>query len=522
VLTREPNHAEALERLRAIHTARQQWPEAAGILERMAAADPQNQLLHLLELAQVHEVGLADAAQAVATYQRIRALQPDNLDVLHRLGELFARLERWADLVAALQATVGLLPPERAAEAIALHMQAGEIQAERLGAVDKAILEYKRVIELAPEHLEAHVALAGLYGKTGLYYANAVEVHRRLLALRPFRLESLHEMRRIFDEQRAHDKVFCVCAALHHLRAADQNEEFFYGENAAKVPERTVERLTAEEVERLVVHPDERGPVRALLQLAGKEFSKVYPGDLARHGVGKADRVRPDDPLRTLCEALLAGLGGALEYELYRSTKPTHLVAVENTDPVSIVVGDSLVKHTNVKEQRFALSRALKRLLDGSFLATRLGARDLAQFIAALVQPTAPSSALATYPGQLPADLAKRVQKAISRKARKAVEELLSSPGQQAALQRRPDYEAYLRGVEHSAARAGLALSADLPNAVMHLCREHPQLAGKRFNTTPELAAAYAPHPVLSELFRFAVSEEYFTLRTRLKLTILS
>jgi len=521
VLNRDPDHPEALTRLRAIHTARQQWPEVAGILERMAAADPANQIVYLLDLAQVHEVGLGDAAQAVATYQRIHQLQPGNLDVVQRLGGLYARLERWADLVASLQSAVGLLPPERTADAIALHMQMGQLQAEKLGAADKAILEYKRVLELDPSHAEAHVALAALYGKTGLYYANAVEVHRRLLALQPFRLESLHEMRRIFDEQRAHDKVFAVCAVLHHLRAADQNEEFFYGENAAKLPERTSERLSAEEVERLVVHPEERGPVRSILQLAGKEFCKLFPGDLAQHGVGKADRVRPDDPLRTLCDSLLATLG-TLEYELYRSTKPTHLVFVENTDPLSIVVGDSLVKHTNVKEQRFALARALKRLVDGSFLASKLGPRDLPQLIAALVQPTASGSALATFPGQLSADFAKRVQKAISRKARKAVEELLSSPGQQAALQRRPDYDAYLRGVEHSAVRAGLALSADLPNAVMHLSRERSDLAGRRFASTAEMVAAFTPQPVISELFRFAVSEEYFNLRTRLKLTILS
>jgi tetratricopeptide (TPR) repeat protein len=520
-LLRDDANLEALGRLKAIHAARQQWAEVSDVLERTAAADPSRQVNTLLELAQIQEEGLGDPAQAVATFQRVHQLEPTNVEVVQRLGALYTRLERWPELARTLQSFIGLLPPERAAEAIPLHLQLGQLQAERLENQDKAILEYKRVLELSPNDLEAHVALAGLYGRTGLYYANAVEVHRRLLAIVPFRLESLHEMRRIFDEQRAHDKVFCVCAVLHQLRAADSNEEFFYGENTGKVPERTAERLTSEEVERLLVHPDERGLMRSLLQIAGRELSKVYPGDLVGHGVGKADRVRPDDPLRTLANAVLQSQG-ALEFELYRSTKPIHRVFAENTDPVSLIVGDSLVKHTNVREQRFALARAIRRLLDGSFLASRLGPRELPQLVAALVQPFAPSSALATFPGQLSTELVKRVQKALSRRARKAIEELVASPAAQPLLARRPDYEAYLRGVEHTAARTGLALSGDLPNAVMHLSREFADLQGKRFDTTEEMARAYAPFPVLTELFRFAVSEEYFNLRTRLKLTILS
>ena len=88
-------------------------------------------------------------------------------------------------------------------------------------------------------------------------------------------------------------------------------------------------------------------------------------------------------------------------------------------------------------------------------------------------------------------------------------------------LARVPDYEAYLQGVEHSANRAGLMLSNDLANAIMHLSREISELDGKRFNSTEEITTALARHPTICELLRFAVSEENFTLRTRLKFSIL-
>ncbi len=191
----------------------------------------------------------------------------------------------------------------------------------------------------------------------------------------------------------------------------------------------------------------------------------------------------------------------------------------EGTDG-GFAVGEGLVKRTQVKEQRFAIGRAIKRVMDGSFLASQLGAGELAKLIAVAVQPYYPTSPVAPYPSGLSDDLSKRLQKTLSRRSRKAIEELLSRETPE--LTNVPDYEAYLLGVEHSANRAGLTLCNDLANAIMHLCREVPELKDKRFNSKDEIAAAMSRHPVLCELLRFRVSEEYFSLRVRLKLSIVN
>ncbi len=512
-----PADVDALGRLKMIYSARQQWDAAIGVLDRLAEADAEHRTEHRMEQARMLETGLNDPDRAVEAYRAVLEQEPDNTAIIEKLGELYERLERWSELVESYHAFIGLLPADRQAEAIPLHMKVGRLYDEKLDNTDKAIIEYKRVIEIEPNNRAAHEALAGLYGRTGLYYANAIDEHRRLLELDPFRLDSYHELRRIFEEQRAFDKVFCVCSVLHYLRAADQNEEFFYGENASKAPEKSTERLSADEVERLLVHPAERGIVRDILSIIGAHLTKLYPADLSRHGVGKGDRARPDDPLRSLSDGMVANLG-ELEYEIYRSTQPTHLVAIENTAPPALVVGEGLVKRTQVKEQRFALGRALKRILDGSHLAVQIGADELARLIAAAVAPLHPNAPVATFPSEMAPDLPKRLQKALPRRQRKALEELLKQRAPD--LARVPDYAAYLRGVEHSANRAGLALSNDLANAIMHLSREIPELESKRFNSTEEIAGALARQPSLCELLRFAVSEEYFILRGRLKLSI--
>ena len=514
----QPGNIDALTRLRMIYTARQQWSEAIGVLQNLSEVDPDNRMDYLLEKAEMIENGLGDPDGAMQAYQELQKIQPENAQIVQKLGELYQRLEKWPELVDTYQSFIQMLPPENAGEAKPLHMKMGAIYSEQLNNLDKAIIEYKKAVSISPNDVEAHLALASLYGSTGLYYANAVDEHRKLLSLNPFRLESHHELRRIFEEQRSYDKVFCVSSVLHFLRAADQNEEFFYGENANKAATESTEQLAEDELERLLIHPDEKGIVRKILNLIGSNLTKLYQPNLAQFGVGKADKARPDDPLRKLSDRLAANLGG-ISFDVYHSTQPGHKVHLVNTSPTAMIVGDGLLKRSQDKTQRFALGRALKKVMDGSFLAATIGTKELAKLMAAAVLPYFPSSPIATYPSELPPDLPKKVNKALPRKTRKALEELLKNHSTE--LARMPDYESYLLGAEHSANRVGLALCGDLANAVMHLAQEIPELKDKRLDSTEQIVALLSPHPVMRELIRFAVSEEFFTVRTRLKLTIL-
>ncbi len=519
VLEQTPGDVSTLQRLKAIHIARQQWNDAIEVINQLIEADrePSNQIQHHLERAGIYESGLSEPDQAVAAFQRVQEMDPNNVTVIQKLGDLYEKLERWQELIDSYHAFIRLLTPERVHEAIPLHMKMGSLYMENLNNADKAIIEYKHVTEISPRHAEAHEALADLYGKTGLYYANAVDEHRKLLQINPFRVDSYHELRRIFEEQRAFDKVLCVCSVLHYLRAADQNEEFFYGENRGKVPERSAERLSAEETEALLVHPEEQNLIRRILKLIGLHLSRAYAPNLERHGVGKGDRARPDDPLRTLCDGMAANLG-EIEYELYHSNQPTHLVAIENSAPPAMIVGEGLVKRTVVKEQRFALGRAIRRISDGSHLGRLLGPKELSRLVAAAVLPYHPNSPIATYPGESLDDLAKKINKALPRKVRKSMEELMRDQAPDVA--KVPDYDAYLRGADHSANRMGLCMCNDLPQALMHLQREIPELKEKRFNSTAEIVAALSRHASFCEMLRFAVSEEYFRLRARMKFSI--
>jgi tetratricopeptide (TPR) repeat protein len=521
VLVLQPDDVNSLQNLKTIHFARQQWAETIGVLARLIEIerDPQRQVIYYYEQASIFERGLGDVARAVQCYQQVQLLAPNNLDVLNKLSQLYERSEQWEELIGTYQTLIQKLPPERARDAIPYHLKIGKLYSEKLNNLDKAVLEYRRIAALDPGSADAHLNLASIYGSADKYYANAVDEHRKLIELDPYRIDSYRELRRVFEAQHAHDKVFCICAVLHFLRATDQNEELFYTENHTKVAERSSERLSPVDYERLLLHPAEHGVLREILKVLGGQLSKVFPPNLERHGVGKGNRARPEDPVRAMCTGMIHNLTmDAVDYELYLSTQPNHVVSIENTAPVALIIGDGLPKHTMVREQRFALGRAIKRILDGSYLATQLGAKDLSRLLAAAVQPFAPGCEVVNVAIGTVGELSRQVHKAISRKTRKALEELVHKHS--ADLAHVPDYDAFLRSLECSANRVGLLMGNDLSQAIMHLCRVIPELNERRLSSTKDIVTALSPYPIFGELLRFAVSDEYFTLRSRLKYSI--
>jgi tetratricopeptide (TPR) repeat protein len=513
VLTLLPDDINSLQRLKTIHFARQQWAETIGVLARLNELehDPQRQVANYYEQASIFERGLGDFARAVQCYQKVQVLAPNNLEVFNKLSQLYERLEQWEELIGVYQAFIQKLPEDRAPDVVSLHLKIGKIYSEKLNNLDKAILEYQRITVLDPSSVDAHLYLSRLYGSNELHYTNAVEEHRVLLKLDPYRIDSYRELRKIFEKQRAYDKVFCVCSVLHFLRVTDPDEELFYTENYNKVAEQSSEQIPHVDYERLLLHPDEYGVLREILKLLSGQLSKVFHPNLERHGVGKGNRARPDDPVRVMCDGMIHNLTiDKFEYDLYLSTQPNQVVSVENTVPAALIVGDGLPKHTMVREQRFALGRALKRILDGSYLATQLGAKELSRLLAAAIQPFDPGCELVSFASGAIGEL--------SRQVHKAIEELVLA--RSSDLAHAPNYEAFLRGVENSSNRVGLLMGNDLSQAVMHLCREIPEFSDKRLSSTKEIIAALSPFPVFGELLRFAVSDEYFILRGRLKYSI--
>lgn len=127
VLSFAPGHALALEALERAYGAARAWPELAAVLERAvtSAAEPHLRTARLERLAAVLESKLGDARAAIATYERLQKVMPDEEIVLTELARLNEKLGdvRTAVLYREKLAELAPAPSVRAR----MHVMAGQL-----------------------------------------------------------------------------------------------------------------------------------------------------------------------------------------------------------------------------------------------------------------------------------------------------------------------------------------------------------------------------------------------------------
>jgi tetratricopeptide (TPR) repeat protein len=90
VIAFAPGHSVAIEALERTYGAARAWPELAAVLERAvtSTADPQLRVGRLERLGAVLETKMGDARAAIATYERLQRVMPEEETVLAELARL--------------------------------------------------------------------------------------------------------------------------------------------------------------------------------------------------------------------------------------------------------------------------------------------------------------------------------------------------------------------------------------------------------------------------------------------------
>ena len=520
VLALNPMDLVSLEHLAMIFMQQKAWSSAIGSFKTLieAGGTRDKQVVYLQHLADIFVEGFGDMTQAGTLLRKALELDLGNAAVLDKLARLYERMNDWSGLLAVYESFINAIPAHEKISAVPLMLKKGEISLTKLNDPARAAGEYRKILEVAPNNIPAHTALADLYGASPATWQAAIESHRKLIQIDPFRQESYRALVRIFHDQGALDKAFCTIGVLKFLRAATKDEDFSWGEAKAKAPTLGTGPLGDEQREALLTHPKAAGTLRGILQAIGGELIKVYPPPIENYGCSKSDRLtsKSKEPFRTLCDETARQIGLTGEFDVYLSPMLGRGAVAENTEPPAIVAGRDLLKLPQA-EQRFLAARQLSIVKDNHMLVTRLGPADLMRLFYASVRAIDPHFPLPKGHEAAIDEIAKRVGKAISKKGRKSLEglaqEFMKAPGF--------DFQIWAKGVELSANRAGLVACNDLPVAVQAVWRrsfkeEAPALGG----TTAEIQASLNRNDDARDLLTFSVSEEFFALRQYLSLAI--
>ena len=139
--------------------AREYWMKVAAIDERL---------------------GLVD--EAAAGYAHVLEIDASDAEALAALEQLFARTERWNDLIGVVARRIDQTTDPDAREQ--LYVQMADVQDQRLGKPEDAVLSYKKVLESDPTSQRALTALDALFTRQKMWNDLAENMEAQL-ALAP-------------------------------------------------------------------------------------------------------------------------------------------------------------------------------------------------------------------------------------------------------------------------------------------------------------------------------------------------
>ncbi|NUN12530.1 MAG: tetratricopeptide repeat protein [Myxococcales bacterium] len=161
VLEVSPSDSEAMAALQDIFLALRDWDGLEDILWRRVAVteDPGDTRDFLLKLGELYESVLMNPERAVDVFNRMRSIDPNDVDASEGLKRTFELEERWAEL---LEVLVGELESQQGVGQQATLLEMAEIHERKLGQRDKAIDAYSRILDLNPRNETAIEALVSM------------------------------------------------------------------------------------------------------------------------------------------------------------------------------------------------------------------------------------------------------------------------------------------------------------------------------------------------------------------------
>ncbi|MCZ6807075.1 MAG: hypothetical protein O7F08_08990, partial [Deltaproteobacteria bacterium] len=169
VITLQPDHADALARLKEIYTKKRKWPALFNVLGKEAelAVEPTARIEKKIEMAELCASRLHQNAVAIRLWKEVLEEAPDTSGALDALGQLAEREKDWETLGAVLRARVeqSVGQPEQ----LDFLQRLGVVLMERLSLPGEAVTVWEQLLELDPESSRVRRTLRDAYVASGAW-----------------------------------------------------------------------------------------------------------------------------------------------------------------------------------------------------------------------------------------------------------------------------------------------------------------------------------------------------------------
>ncbi|MBK9030295.1 MAG: SIR2 family protein [Myxococcales bacterium] len=501
-----------LHKLLDAYGEQKQWRRAVEVLDQLAALEtaPARRAKYHYAAAVIARDELADVEVAVERFNLALDDAPAMPKAFEAIDKLLTDSHDWKGLARAVRRHLKRLgddaEPERTLE---LWTRLGDLYLDHLANSELAIEAYEIAAQLDPDNHTRHEQLADLYLEAGeARRGDAIAELQQLLTFAPDRVEVYKALSNLYKDENELDKAWCLAQALVFLGAASADEKALYLKYrpAQFIP--ATRRLTEELWGKSIIHPDEDRAVGAIFAstlgaLAGTTAQP--PTAFGLDGSARVD-LEADNRLPARVVKYAAGV---------LALDPTPMLWFDGGDGVrvantvdrgklapSILCGQGA--RTDERELAFEVGKHLAYLRPERFVTYALASVPKVEnaFNAALL------AAGTRPPGESSDDavkLAAVVKKGVPGPLLEQVAVLAGKLGDRLG---NGLVTTWRSATDLTANRVGLILANDLETAAKMVATET--------STTSNLTVKDR----LRELLAFAASEQYFTVRRHLGLTV--
>lgn len=454
------------------------------------------------------------AAESFLNAAKASTQAANKKSLLVRSVQLFTDAGRIPDVIIVREMLVSLLMAKEPEQAAQYLVDNALTQIKTPSQLDDAVDSATRALQLNPRNLEVRSSIARILAKDVRRTTQSIETYLSVVHSDMTRFPDLRALHTLWSESRNYDRAFVSAELLHTFGSADAAVSRFLEAHQENLGSEAGEALDADEIERLLVHPKQRGVVHEILAALSGEVGKLFSKDIPAYQVERRDvhSKRSQHPMRQLADALAQTLGG-VTFELWMPNETLPVpVKTFHGNPSIVVLSPEFETSFSPQAQKFLLGRALMRIRCGLSIVDDMSSAEVLSVLNAvgvsMDKSFRPLRGLALDEG-----LAKKVYSSLSRQTRR----YLTEPVEQLAIERdRLAIDEFLAFTDLTCARAGLLLSGNFEESLHALLR----VENAEWASVEDLVNVAARNDTAQHLFQYALNDDFYLSRQRIRVAV--
>lgn len=512
-LDERPDDRKLLTRLMQLYSEEKDWQKLVDIVMKLAdfVEDPKQKAKYLQTAAMVTGAEMRDYDQALSLYAKVLELDPgsekavdDTIELLEERGDYAGAVERLKEKAKTASEA------KNNARMLDAFNELGTLYREKLGRIGHAIDALEAAQTLEPENKQRNQLLAELYASDPEKYLDkAVASQMAMLRQNPYRVESYKLLRRLFTETKRADPAWCLCQALYVLKLGEPDEERFFKRMRSEDPAFAQEVMTPDDWLELVFHADADPMLTSL-------FAVIEPAIIASRAASWEalgyDPVYAIDPAQhpyPISQTLhyAAGVTGTDLPLVFEDTEAgTGLGFLHAARPAILLGSAALMADASPQALAFVAGRHLAYFRAGFYIRHLVASgTSLRAWLFAAIKLNVPQFPVAPDIEGPVRDAITALDKHLSPPLKDHLARIVSKLVQSGAAL---DLRKWVQGVDQTADRIGFVLAHDLETAI------------EIIRASDDSSSSLNAQARLKELVLYAISEQYFTLRSRLRIAI--